>query len=253
MLESKLGDGLNQGKNLINNFIQSTSYVTLFILFIVLMIIIGISIYISKKLRYESTKCKDLETRGDGFSISQKLIPIPSNDLNRPLNDFRIVSAYNCCSIGKNRASFVKECALKNCLQLGARFLDFEIYDINSKPFISTSTSLNFNYKESYNKYDLESAMRFIERNAFDNEFVTNHSDPIILHFRIKSNNVMLFNNIAKILNNVFPDRLLSRDNTNLTKYANNFSGSAFNKDDKVTFGNDDLKDNKEILFQNNK
>lgn len=227
MIKNKVADGINKGTNMIKNFVASTSYVTLFIIFIVIMIILGISIYISKKIRYENTKCGDFT---DSILIGQtKLKAVEGDDLNKPLNDFRIISAYNCCAIGGYRASFVKKCGLQNCLDLGARFLDFEIYDIQGIPYISTSTSLSFNYKESYNKYRLEDALNFINQHAFGND-LGNSTDPILLHFRIKSNNVAFFDSIAKILEAKFgetsgdPGRLLDP-----TKYGYNFTGNVTN------------------------
>jgi hypothetical protein len=119
---------------------------------------------------------------------------------NNALNNYYIKSAYNCCSLGSYKNDYVGMCALKNVLRQGVRGLDFEIFSIDNKPVIATSMTNNFSVKETFNSIDFEEALFFITRNAFNNLFVNNSGDPIIIHLRFKSENIKMYDNLAAIL-----------------------------------------------------
>ena len=69
------------------------------------------------------------------------------------LLNYKIKTAYNCCAINNFKNSWVSECALINCINAGARCLDFEIYSVNDSPVIGfSSREINLNMKESFNK-----------------------------------------------------------------------------------------------------
>jgi|TARA_B110000285_G_C15139493_1_gene629769 hypothetical protein len=133
---------------------------------------------------------------------------------NYKLRDFYIKTAYNCCASGKFSHDFVNECALENCIQLGARCLDFEIYSFDENPIIAVSTDRSFGIKETYNYLEFDRVMSKIGNMAFtggiDSAGVVS-TDPLILHFRIKTNNKEILNMMADSLNKHFYDRLLSR------------------------------------------
>ena len=58
------------------------------------------------------------------------------------LRDFYIKTAYNCCASGSYSHDFVDMCALENCIKLGARCLDFEVYSFDNKPVSYTHLTL---------------------------------------------------------------------------------------------------------------
>ena len=79
---------------------------------------------------------------------------------NARIFSFYVKTAYNCCSPGNFSNSFVSLCALRHCISLGARCLDFEIYSLDTEPVISTSTLSNdlatsFFIKETFNSLNL--------------------------------------------------------------------------------------------------
>lgn len=228
-----------KAKLLMKNLMASVSYVTLFVIFIALMIFIGITIYISKKIRYESIKCQEFTVNEDKLPTFKEWPTSWTDPVTAPfLNDLQVISAYNCCSIGSNKASFVKMCALRNCLKMGARFLDFEIYDIDDTPYVATSSSLSFNYKESYNKLKLSEVLTFINTNAFNIDFVGNLEEyPIILHFRIKSNNTELFKNITSAIKESIDSAKLMDQ-----KYSKNFTNGITQPDNKYLYNGADFK-----------
>ena len=130
------------------------------------------------------------------------------------LRDFYVKTAYNCCASGSFSHDFVNDCALENCIQLGARCLDFEVYSFDDKPIISFSTEKNFGVKETYNFLEFDNVMEKIRNMAFTSgiESAGNvSSDPLFLHFRIKTEHKNILDSMADSINRHFYDRLLTR------------------------------------------
>ena len=133
--------------------------------------------------------------------------------INNKLHDYYVKTAYNCCSSGNYKNDFVNICALKNCIKQGARCLDFEIYSIDKKPVIATSsTGVNYKYKETYNYVDFSKAMAIIDTYAFSSATCPNPDDPLILHFRIMSNITIIHDMIATSIYNSLGNRLLDKN-----------------------------------------
>ena len=129
-----------------------------------------------------------------------------------PLYAYYIKSAYNCCATGNFSYDYVNICALKKCVQQGVRFLDFEIYSINNNPVIGTSYIRSDYYKQSFNSVKLEDALDYINSGAFNSSECSNYNDPLILHFRIESQNTKMYNNMAKIIEEKLKDYLLNKE-----------------------------------------
>ena len=130
-----------------------------------------------------------------------------------PLRDYYIKSAYNACSGGNYKNGYVDTCSLKSLLKQGVRGLDFEIYSINDKPVVATSTSDNYCVKETFNSVSFSEVLNVIRDYAFANSTAPNPFDPIILHLRIKSTNQKMYSNFAKLLesnNNILMDKRYS-------------------------------------------
>jgi hypothetical protein len=135
--------------------------------------------------------------------INGNLRPLNSNDpdLSGNLCDYYIKTAYNACSGGSYKNDYVEICNLKAILKQGVRGLDFEIYSIDDKPVVATSSSSNPSYhvKESLNSVPFEEVMRTISNYAFGSGSAPNQSDPIIIHLRLMSTNQKMFKELAKI------------------------------------------------------
>ena len=138
------------------------------------------------------------------FSSSPSNDPSADPALAYKLYDYYIKTAYNCCSIGDYKNSYVQLSALTNILKLGVRGLDFEIFNIDEQPVVATSTS-NSNYvKETYNSVNFSDVMTNIINQAFDSNITTNYLDPIIIHLRFKSTNVNMYNNLASMFETMY-------------------------------------------------
>jgi len=130
------------------------------------------------------------------------------------LRDFYIKTAYNCCASGSYSHDFVDMCALENCIKLGARCLDFEVYSFDNKPIIALSSVNDHNIKETYNYLSFDSVMEKIRAMAFNSSTDGANDvagDPMILHFRIKTSNTRVFDSMADTLYNSFSEEILTR------------------------------------------
>ena len=125
-----------------------------------------------------------------------------SNQFDYLFRDYYIKTAYNCCSGGNYKNDFVDTCVLKDLLKQGVRGLDFEIFSIDDQPVVATSTSDSYYVKETFNYINFVDVMNIVRDYAFSTGTAPNAQDPIILHFRIKSENQTMYQNFAKLLEN---------------------------------------------------
>jgi hypothetical protein len=181
-----------------------------------MLIIIGFLFFIIfwwcyNKLNLNKQNCTVLENVYTKFPNIKNINPDNPNYKHR-LRDYYIKTAYNCCSSGKYKNDFVNLCALKNCIKQGARCLDFEIYSLDNLPVIAMSTISDFSVKESYNSVPFAKAMEVISIYAFSGGNCPNPNDPLILHFRIMSNNKDIQNSMATALYNTLEERLLGKE-----------------------------------------
>jgi len=131
------------------------------------------------------------------------------------LRDYYVKTAYNCCSTGNFSNDYVNTCALKHAIKMGCRCLDFEIYGYNGQPIISTSLSDDKCIKETYNYVSFDEAMSAVAINAFSTNSTVcpNSSDPLLLLFRLKTNDVDVLNSMAETINSNLKDRLMPEYN----------------------------------------
>lgn len=158
-----------------------------------LCIVILVFIYIARQ--YSKQGCS---------SVNMPLITgIGKGDANFDylLRDFYIKSSYNSCASGQFKNDWVDLCALNNAIKQGCRVLDFEIYSVNDKAVVAVSNSTKFTEKGTYNSIPLNDVIKYISENAISQSMSTstcpNSNDPLILHFRIKSEHIEIYNELA--------------------------------------------------------
>ena len=132
---------------------------------------------------------------------------------NYKFRDFYIKSSYNSCSSGQFKNDWVDLCALTNVIKQGYRVLDFEVYYVNDKAVVATSNSTKFTEKGTYNSIPIGDVIQLISTQAVSNSMTTdscpNAFDPLILHFRIKSTHLEVYNQIADALVQYLDAKLL--------------------------------------------
>jgi hypothetical protein len=178
--------------------------------FIVALLILGLSSYVVQKIRLNDANCNNLSKIYTSFHTISSFNHNESS-YEFLLRDYYVKTAYNCCSSGQFKNDYVNTCALKKCIQQGARVLDFEIYSINDNPVIATSATNNYHVKETYNSINLSDALKIINNTAFTGGTCPNPNDPLILHFRIQSNNKAMYDNMADQIYNNIEDKLLDK------------------------------------------
>ena len=191
---------------IINADIKQIAYIIIFI-----MVLFIVSWCLSR-LNKNEKNCKLISDVYSKFPLISTLNTSVLT-VNNKLRDYYVKTAYNCCSSGNYKNDFVNICALKNCIKQGARCLDFEIYSIDKKPVIATSsTGVNYKYKETYNYVDFSKAMSIIDTYAFSSATCPNPGDPLILHFRIMSSITIIHDMIATSIYNSLGNRLLDKN-----------------------------------------
>ena len=192
-IKNKLGGIINNPKYTKEYFI-STVIIIMIIVTIVLVIVYYY--YITSLMPKE---CSIMEKKYGTINGKIKSINAKDPKCGYTLKDYYIKTAYNCCSGGSYKHDFVNLCNLKNVLKQGVRGLDFEIYSINNKPVVATSTNSSYYIKETYNSVPFSDVMNIIVNYAFSGGTAPNPNDPILFHLRIKSNNIEMYKNLAKI------------------------------------------------------
>jgi hypothetical protein len=182
----------------------------------IIIITIFVYFYYAGSIFTNGMKSRDCDFMDTMYgTLNGKIISInPDNNIYQyPLRDYYIKSAYNACSGGNYKNGYVDTCNLKSLLKQGVRGLDFEIYSIDDKPVVATSTSDNYCVKETFNSVSFSEVLNIIKDYAFANSTAPNPFDPIILHLRIKSTNQKMYSNFAKLLesnNSILMDKKYS-------------------------------------------
>jgi len=190
--------------------------------FIMTMIIVIAFIYYIYYKTLPKLECSNMDSLYG--TLNGKIQSMNNSDsFDYSLRDYYIKSAYNCCSGGKYKNDYVDLCVLKDLLKQGVRGLDFEIYSIDDKPVVATSTTDDYYIKETFNYVYFSDVMNIINNYAFATSTAPNAADPIIIHLRIKSANNEMFKNFALILESYDPI-LLSKD------YDSEYYGHNFGK-----------------------
>ena len=148
-----------------------------------------------------------------------KEINNPNNffdDVNKSLiKNYYIKTAYNACCGDGYKNNFVNMCALEKCIQLGARCLDFEIYSYNGEPVVAASTANNNSIKETYNYIKLTDILNYLNNNSFNTSKTSCANDPMFLHFRIMSENKIIYDKFGDYI-----DTILTKNNlADIIKY----------------------------------
>ncbi len=197
---------------------------------IVLVVILLITlIYINKyssiegftSSHSEPKECDSMNSLYDKLNPRIASIHSSNPDSKYNLNDYYIQTAYNACSIGDFKNSYVSTCALKNVLRNGVRGLDFEIYSIDDKPVVATSTEDNYHVKETYNYVPFSEVLNLLVNYAFSGGTVPNPKDPILIHLRFKSTNIPMYQNFANLFKQF--DRYLLGPKYSYENHGHNF------------------------------
>jgi hypothetical protein len=190
-------DPINNIINMVRNIKEDV--ISIFIYIVIIIIIILVILYVFRIKNLNNKECNFLTDIYGTLDGHIRPLNLNDNACKYKFLDYYIKTAYNCCSGGSYKNDFVSVCALKNVLKQGVRGLDFEIYSIDNKPVIATSTEASYYIKETFNYVDFEDALKTIINYAFSGSTAPNPTDPIIIHLRIKSNNQKIYTALGKL------------------------------------------------------
>jgi len=172
------------------------NYILLFISFFAIIVIIYIFLSINK----QKDTCEKLDKYNEYGEFQ-----LPNTNLSDiSIKDIVLKSAFNCCCIGGLKHDYVDICALKHCYRAGVRVLDFQIFSLNGFPVISASTVNENEYKELYNYLSFSETMNQVNYMFLNSLKHSNNNQVLFLNFRINSNNMDIYNQMAKILLETF-------------------------------------------------
>ena len=196
----------------------------------VIVVLLWLITYLTTKINLGKTNCdiiKEINTKSTPTKINSSWTTSSSPDYaGKNLRDFYIKTAYNCCASGQFKSDYVSMCALQNAIKQGARCLDFEIFCIDNIPCVGFSSIDMIGVKQSYNSLPVSQVLRELNNIAFSETagICPNPRDPLLLHFRIKTNNVNILNIMASEIAENLGDKLLpiefmrEGNGTNITK-----------------------------------
>lgn len=207
-------------KNNIKSMMGSSRLTGNVIMYLIIATVVGLLVYYNIYYNnYINSKCRLIKRVYKDYA---KLASINPNDVkykDGKLRDYYVKTAYNCCALGDFKNTYVDLCALENVLKQGVRCLDFEVYSLNGKPVVAVSSKDEYYIKESFNSLDLGTILDYINNYAFSGSKAPNSKDPLLLHFRIKSKNLPMYDTMAEMIQTKLSSRLLG------AKYANENNG----------------------------
>ena len=181
----------------------------------VIVVILWLITYVSTKINLGKTNCDIIEKvnkESPPTKITSNWTNSSSPDyVGKNLRDFYIKTAYNCCASGQFKSDYVSICALQNVIKQGVRCLDFEIFCVDNIPVVGVSSIDIIGVKQSYNSLPISEVLKEINNIAFSETagICPNPKDPLLLHFRIKTNNVNILNILASEIAENLGDKLL--------------------------------------------
>ena len=116
------------------------------------------------------------------------------------VRDYYIKAAYNAFNPDKFKNSTVSMDACLYVIARGCRFIDFEVFSVDNQPVIASSSVNSYNYKEMYNHIPVSDALEVLGSYVFSGSKCPNPGDPFIIHMRMMSRNITMYDNLAKII-----------------------------------------------------
>ena len=198
----------NEGmSNTLDILIANTNTIEVLSIIIVVASMIGIMIYVAVKQAAKDGNCIKIKNLYPNESTirpveqsSQLSYKINDDTYDTRLRDVYVKASYNSCSAGDYKDDWVSTCALNEVLKQGCRFIDFEIYSVKHSPVVATSTTTDYFTKETWNSVSFSNVTKIIKNNAFSSDYVPNSNDPLLVHLRFKSNDILMYNKLASIV-----------------------------------------------------
>ena len=190
------GDMAGNAMDFINKL--KDKYIVTILTIMIIGILIALVFFYYGVFNLENTTCKTYDEMYTVINPHIRSITEAEN-FKYMFRDYYIKTAANCCNTGNVKNGVVSTCALRNVIKDGVRGLDFEVYSMDDRPVVASSTLDKYTVKELYNKVDFEDVMGVIVNYAFSRGSCPNPEDPIIIHIRFMSQNQSMYETLASI------------------------------------------------------
>lgn len=179
----------------IQNLANNSEGLTILTLIIIVTILLCVFFWIFYTLDKQYRNCTKMETylkkysdyKSHDYIKTDPNFKIESTDSSykHHIRNYYIKTAYNACCGGGYKNNFVNLCSLKTFIQMGAKCLHLQIFNVNGEPVVAASTSKNNTIKETYNHLGLDSVFGNIVN---ENNKLGSIPDPLFLFLDVKSN-----------------------------------------------------------------
>ena len=185
---------------------------------VILLIVIAISFYILYCLIQRRQELMNMDDAPDvveeGFAENMATI-MPMEKMDAPLKEYLVFASWNSCATSDHNVSLDQ---LEKVAKNGCRFLDFEVYNIDGKPEVGFSTS-GFVATDHVQELDSDTLDFLDVCNKLAMLKAPNNTDPLFLHFRLKSRNPNMLEHMANaFVSSGLSNRLYDGEVTKNTK-----------------------------------
>ena len=216
-LASQAMDGIENAKEAFKNMLKDKNkWLMLYLILILIFIVWLLFWYIRSKIMLKDTNNSNMinNLRSIGGS---KLSNINSGNPNHShkLRDYYMASSFNSCCGGNSEKDFVDMIPLQQVIGRGARLLDFEVYSLNGSPVVAAGPEATQNgkfcLKGTYNSLPFRKVMQQVRMRAFSGGAggAPNPDDPLVLSFRVKTNNGNIYQSMANTMRETFSGMFL--------------------------------------------
>ena len=217
-------DNRNKAKQFANKMMDSNCYIIIvYVVSIIFLVILTYSIYFRKEMTKKDSSLRKMERNKEKVEDDLKLASVtaltnsdynrktPKHSLSYGLIDYYVFGSVNSCCQGDVINGYVSIEALKNVISYGVRLLDFELYFKDNKVVVAAGRN-NAYMKDTYNHLEIGTVLAEIKKLALRGGAGNlNQSDPLILNFRIVSNNPNVYHILEKKIMKHLSDYLADR------------------------------------------
>ena len=194
--------------------------IILFLIISCVIIIVNLTIQrknIQESIKYKEGMLSESSELGS-VEVHNNLISVANvKNTSLELSQYCIKSSYNSALTG----NYINTDMIKYVLSRGCRFLDFEVYSLESSPVVAYSTDTTFSSLNTKNSIQLSEVLSTIGTYGFIAPS-PNPMDPIFIHLRIKSTSNSIYSQIAQNIDSTIKSLLYSNSNGNIIKVNGN-------------------------------
>lgn len=180
------------------NLMSRTETVSILVGILVVITVVVVVRYVRMQQTKPSENKKVMDSILKKYPPKMSSFNVGNAEYQHKLRDYRILTSYNSCCGGDYMNDYVSKEALETVIRMGARCLDFEVYNVDNSPVVAASTEKSVFLKQTYNDLPFSEVMKMVGEMAFSNRYAPNHREPLLISLRIKTNQREIYDKMAK-------------------------------------------------------